>query len=81
MKRSINTADSAWTIRDPVDFDPTIQRQKQLDAEQQALVFNTGSPPVPFIQTNRFGASNGDFGEDRSAIRRLTSPLLGIIAR
>jgi hypothetical protein len=58
-----------------------IRRQKQLDAEQQALVFNTGSPPVPFIQSNAFVASNGDSGEDRPVIRRLTSPLLGIIAR
>ena len=58
-----------------------IRRQKQLDAEPRAFAFGTGVPVVPFVQSDGFAASDDDPVEDRSSIRRLSSPVLGIVAR
>lgn len=58
-----------------------IRRQKQLNAEPRTFAFGTGAPAVPFVQSDGFMASDDNSVDGRSAIRRLSSPLLGITAR
>ncbi len=58
-----------------------IRRQKQLNAEPRKFAFGTGAPAVPLAQSNGFVASDDNSVDDRFATRRLSSPVLGIIAR
>ena len=55
-----------------------IRRQKQHDAERQSTVFDIDAPPVPFVQ---FGGLVTADEADKSKIRRLSSPLLGMVPR